>query len=366
MKVVFCVYHDINTNGRSQHMLKCAQELGDAVLVSYSEPGPDINGRFKFVQTGGGKRKYAQFIAKAISTIRREKPDIIILHDNYCACFLPYIGRINPKPFLIYDSSELYIDKKPTEFKEFVSSILQWFENSYLKTADFVIAANQERAKIMESFFSLDTLPYTYENIRRIEEQFDETYCRDKYDQYISKRLFTVLYAGGISHSRRTYELVEAIKTLGSNYQLLIAGKVSRSEKEAFDKYLEGNNITNVAYIGYISRGELKYLFQNVQVSVSMFAHDTLNNKNCASGKFYESLFEGVPMLTSTNPPLLRICAEHGVGVSTEDFMAGLIELRSNYSTYCNSVKKFINTIDLDMQHAQLVHTIRSAYSAYN
>ena len=94
--------------------------------------------------------------------------------------------------------------------------------------------------------------------------------------------LKTITYAGGLSHRRRTFELIESVKEL-DGFQLLVLGGTTENELKLFNEYKK--NIHNIHYLGFIDRSELKYILENSYISVSIFPMDTLNNINCASGK---------------------------------------------------------------------------------
>jgi len=364
VKVLFAVYHDTNSNGRCQQMLHCAERLGNSILVSYRPVETwELKPETKVVVTGDGKRRYGKFILDSIKAIKKEKPDIIIIHDNYCAILIPYIYMLNPRPYIVYDSSELYIDKKFSNDKK--AYLIQMAENRFLHKADFIISANAERAELMRRFFHLKKLPYVFENIRKIDDVPDMEECERKFGEYLSTGDFLILYAGGVSENRMTYELIRAAKRLGKGYRLLLAGYKEERENQLYEDAMCTTDDNNVFYLGFLKRSELRYLFGKIGVSVSMFRQTTLNNINCASGKFYESLFEGCPVLTGTNPPLKRICNQYGIGVSTEDFESGIKVLKENHETYRINVRKYIKNLNIEKSIDMLADKIRESYKAF-
>jgi len=130
--------------------------------------------------------------------------------------------------------------------------------------------------------------------------------------------------------------------------QLIIVGAKENGAEEKLQLLLEENNIHNVHYLGFVKREELKYLMEKSVITISAFAMDTLNNINCASGKVYEGLFLGKPLLAGINPPLKHLCENHQIGVSTEDFYEGCKIILENYAYYMENVKKFVELLDYD------------------
>lgn len=358
MRIMFIVYHDLKTEARSQEILECAQKIGQTILVSYSRPSNDA--KFKFIVTGNGKRKYFQFIFTSIKSIVKENPDVIILHDNYTSIIIPFLLIFKKNTKLIYDSSELYIEKRLIKSVKLIgAAVLKLFEKKYMKFADIVIAANVERAEIMKSYFGLSELPVIFDNIHKIEDDYNLELCEEKFGNLFLEDKFNIIYAGGVSRQRLTFELAEAVGTLGNEYSLVVVGSASRIDREEFSRMLCKSGIKNVTYIGFIQRDELRYMLKKASISVSIFAQDTFNNVYCASGKLFESLFEGTPVLTSENPPLKRVCNDYGIGISTNDFKQGIIHLRSNYDYYHQNVKYYIGTIDVKERIEKLARTLK-------
>ena len=158
-----------------------------------------------------------------------------------------------------------------------------------------------------------------------------------------------------------TYELADAVGQLGDRFGLIVIGRAREEEKIYFRNYIKKRGYNNISYLGFVSRAEFRYLLNRSHVSVSAFSQDTINNKFCASGKVYESLFEGKPIMTTENPPLKRLCEEHGVGVSTSNFIQGLQELKSNYEEYCQNVQKYISEIDYYSRIRKLTEELSKA-----
>ena len=69
-----------------------------------------------------------------------------------------------------------------------------------------------------------------------------------------------------------------------------------------------------------MDQDHLKYFIENSQVGMVTYHQHDLNNKYCASGKIYEFLFEGKPVVTSTNPPLADFCGKYGIGIAEDNY----------------------------------------------
>lgn len=347
MKALFALYHDYNFEARAPELIEILKLLGvtEISLVTYERPCnlPEVNVHL----SKKDKLKFFHFVHESIKWIRKEKPDLVLLHDNASAPILAYLVKRHFKGRIIYDSSELYIDKlKAKSMKYLIARIRPYCEKKYLKHADVVIAANEERAEIMQEYFSLREKPLVLDNIHKIEDEYNENDCRKKYSKYSDSDSFLAVYGGGVSVDRRTNELADTVAKLGKDYSLLIAGLGDETEIEKLNDLIKKNESSNVHYLGRLPRAEWRYLTTIAKCSISLFAQDTPNNKYCASGKFYESLLEGTPVIASTNPPLANACKKYGFGVSSNDLAGSLIEMKKNYIRYKESAMLFAKKYD--------------------
>lgn len=365
-KILFIVYHDLHHNARSQEILQMAEMLAENVfLLSQSKPTFKTNAICYVCKKS--KTSYFKFLVMGKRLIRKIKPDCVVLHDNYTAPLLKYIVDNRIRIPIIYDSSELYIDRVlPNKMQLMIHNYMESAEINYLKYALVSIAANQERAEIMTKKMQLKRPTIVFNNMHRIDDMISYEECRKKFDSVIRKGKINILYAGGISQTRRTYELADAVTSLGEDYHLLIAGAENETSGWARIKQIQKEKgIENITYIGYIKRSEMKYLFHQVDFSVAMFAEDTLNNIYCASGKLYESLFEGTPVLVSENPPLKRICKDHGIGVSNNNLRDGIQEMSEHLELYKRNVTTYMNSIDYESRVRLLTQQITEFISEY-
>ncbi len=349
MEILFIVYHDLKTEARSMEMLKLLKMYGHVTLVSYCDtyPEPDVD----VIYNPNQKKSYFHFIKNAAKAIKRIKPQMIMIHDNYPMILVPLIKSIIPKCVIIHDSSELRIlseKQKNASLKARLARFTLYIEKLYAKKADITIAANMERAKIMKDYLGLKEVPLVFDNIHKIEVEYDKEECERKFSKFLKTGVFRILYAGGVDIKRQTYKIAREIGLLGNDYQLIIVGSEEINGRKKLYELIKNERITNVEYLGFISREELKFLIEYSDVTISTFEMDTVNNINCASGKVYEGLFLGKPLLAGINPPLKYLCDNHGIGVSTTDFGKGCLLLKENYSFYQENVKKFIEQIQYD------------------
>ena len=343
MKVVFPIYHEMQFQSRPQECIAALKLMGvdEIVMVTIAPWELAPEGVRIVLAKHNDALRYIHFYNKAIETIKSEKPDMVFLHDDFTAPVLRWLIKHHYKGKILFDESELYIDekKKIRNPKDIGFRFLPYCEEKYLKKVDALLAANRERAEIMMKIYDLPKMPIILENMRRLMVEPDVAACDEKYSSLFRDGALTVLYGGGVKTNRRTIELAEAVKALGSDFNLIITGGGDASEIEELKTLMADTD--NIHYVGQAPRTEWKYLITKSDICVSIYAQDTPNNKYCASGRFYEGILEGIPALATTNPPLLHACEEYGFGVATEDLKAGLIQLKENYSFYRTNAEKF-------------------------
>lgn len=355
MNILFCYYGDAAHDARCQEEIQCLKGIGDLHFASYGTYNDSKD--FKSLWITKNQRDYRQFLHVCKKAILKTQPNVLFLHDNYCALLIKFARKHLPACKIVYDMSELFIGGHKPGYIGLISrwSLERW-EYKYLRYTDVTIAANGERADIARGYFALTHRPIVFDNVHKINDVFNKDEYMNKYIALFEKSLFTVFYAGGLSMAkeRSTYRLMRDVASLGEKYQLIIAGNKANNDNE-YDAIIQKNGKSNnIHYVGYIPRKELRFLLQHADVNVVTFELNSINNIFCASGKQYEGFFEGVPLLASENPPLRRICEEYGVGVSTSDFRAGILQLENDIDGYRERVKQYTETIKYDERISKL------------
>ena len=213
-----------------------------------------------------------------------------------------------------------------------------------------------ERATIMREYFELKKTPLVFDNIHRIDDVYDQEKCDQKLSHFFADGAFNILFAGGIGAERHTYDYIRAFANVKVKSNLIIAGSASEMAIKQYEELVRELKMNNVHYVGMLTRAELRYCMQKSQGSVVVFDKKSYNTIYCASGKCYESLFEGVPILASENPPLKRLCEEEKVGVSNDDFAAGIEMLQKDYDYYAENAKRYVNNLGYE-KRVEVLHS---------
>ena len=70
---------------------------------------------------------------------------------------------------------------------------------------------------------------------------------------------------------------------------------------------------------------------------------------------------EGTPILCSENPPLRKLCTDFGVGISSNNFVAAIQEMRLDYAFFKNNALAFSDKVDYAHRGIQLLNAIKDS-----
>ena len=333
-------------DGRLRELIKVASKLGDVKYITRVK-NDDSTSVENHIKVKGDN--YFHFISKVVFEGFRYKDMDILFVDNRKAIIPALFLKLFFKPrTIILDVRELYLFK---EVSHLTGKIGCFFESFMIKKANVVICANEWRSKIMKDYYKLDKPPIVFENIRKIKDadQIKRTEIITKYNHIFNKRTCKIISTSGYSVSRTNDKLVKSMAQLGDEYDLLLVGGGSKEDLEVIMKIIENNNLRNVHLIDMVSEEELSYLINNSHIGVVNYHQNDMNNLYCASGKIYEFLFAGIPVITTENIPLMDIVKKNMVGESDNNYITGIRQISSEYSKYKSSVEKYIVKIsDID------------------
>ena len=80
----------------------------------------------------------------------------------------------------------------------------------------------------------------------------------------------------------------------------------------------------------------------------------------------FELLYEGIPVVTTSNPPLKRICEEQKIGVVDDQFADGINEVLRNYGFYKERVKAYTERVTVEDNNRKLVSEIKNILGKLN
>lgn len=359
MNILFISYGIYEYDGRLRELLKISKNIGKTTCLTRVESSSSCQDNAHIAINNSSRFNYIKFILKAIFIAMNMKKIDVLFIDDRRAVIPGLIIKIfkNPK-ITIQDARELCL---MNEFNYLRAKIGCFVETLLIKRADILICANKYRSKIMQEYYSLSEMPLVYENIRKLE--FDNDYSMEeiesKFNAILEDHTFRIISTSGYSIKKTNDRLVLAMKDLGKKFELLLVGGGTKEDQKRITELIQKNKIENVHIIDKLGANELKYLIQQCQVGVVNYSKKDTGNKFCASGKIYEFVFEGLPVITTENLPLVELVERYHIGVSNDNYHNGIITIYKNYLYYKQNVLSFAKSIDVDTNNQQLVKLIK-------
>lgn len=336
MKIAVISYGIYGSDGRLKELLDVLSNIGECFIISRGKTKYNNNhflfesdNYFHFI-------KYVKDRAKLIG-----ETDILFLDNRKSvipgwSCKYIFKSRV-----VIQDCRELYILSEVNHLSGKIGCLIEKY--GILK-ADIIIAANEERAKYMRKFYNLHQDPIVFENIRELEysESGKLEDIASKYHYLCNTDdVYTIISSAGCNVSRLTDVLVRNIDKVNYKCRLLLAGYSSEKDKQIINKIIKSKNLDNVFDLGRITPDELKYILSLSSIGIVAYHQNDLNNLYCASGKVYEFAYEGVPVVTTTNPGLKKMCEEDLIGVADDEFYHGINTIIENHDYYKKNIIEF-------------------------
>ena len=335
----FClISHASNNDGRLNNLLNVFSHLGELCCITQgSHPFNENN----IVHDCN----YFTFIFKALKyAMSLDNVDAFVL-DNRKAALIGLIlmklrKLLNRRSIYIYDCRELYLMH---DVKHFVGKVGCFFEKYMIKKADILICANQERAKFMCDIYSLQEIPLVYENVRQLAYESYDAFLKaqERFKFFIHDDEIRIVSSCGCDISRGNDALVKSLTKINRKCRLFLCGKSSAQDERYLRKLIRQLGLDNVEITGMLSHSELKFLIQHSHIGIVSYKQNDFNNRFCASGKLYEFIYEGIPIVTTTNPPLKRLCDQHHIGVTDDTYSAGINTVLNNYDYFVERVRAF-------------------------
>nr|WP_307990899.1 glycosyltransferase [uncultured Niameybacter sp.] len=290
-------------------------------------------------------RNYIYFICMCLKVAKDMKKIDVLVVDNMFATIPALIIRklINPN-VIIQDVRELYFYN---EIKKGWARFINKCETSLIRKSQIVLVANRQRAEIMKKYYNLNKMPIVFENIRFLTGEYDGAELNKKYEGMFKYKT-NIISTGGLSVSRETHKLVDSMKYLTKDYGLFLLGDGSDEDKRLIHQIISDNNLENIHFLGKVSMSELRYIVKQCDIGMVHYHKNDLNNKYCASGKIYEYLAEGLPVVTTENITLKELCKDNNIGVADDKFYEGILKVSEDIEFYKNNVRKFISSVSVE------------------
>jgi len=383
LKILMISFSNCKKDGRLIELKKVCKMIGETIVISQTGLKDECEeGSITYVSRR--HLNYLSFILFCIKWARLFGKVDMVFADNRAAIIPAMLckGLLRAR-FAVYDSRELYVLKEVKHFRGKVGCIV---EKLWVRKFSLIICANAYRAELMKKLFKLQNTPLVFENIRRLEvnneikniedamqtvditndnvsaNSEDIVQCpmitKDKYASLKETQTVNIICSSGCLLERKSDVLARAVCELGERFKLYLVGISDEKARKAVDEIKDLYHTDNIAIIDTLDKNELKALIGKCDIGIVSYGSNSLNEKYCASGKIYEYLFEGLPVVTTCNPTLKAMCDTHYIGISDDEFISGIKEVSDNLEFYRNNVKAYISTVDINENNKKLAKEI--------
>ncbi len=319
-KTIFMpVYNEIEYDGRVERAAEALGEHFDVTAffvdlgLGYSNPkfrsvALDLT-RLKRL----GPLRYIYFSVRAVLHAVRMRPEIVHAHDYYMAVPGWIAARLSGARF-VYDAHELMIpsERWPLRWRERFFYVL---ERAVVGRADLLIAASDERARLMAAHYRLPATALTIANITPppLPVNPAEVVARWPVLARSSRRGLRMVYQGRIDPKRGVELFVQALSYLDDGFELVLVG--AGPARERLEEFARAQGMVDrVLFVGMVPKEEVAEILWMCDVGIVTYRNTGLNNMYCAPNKVYEYAYAGLPMLATCQPPLKSLFEAEGIG----------------------------------------------------
>ena len=270
----------------------------------------------------------------------------VIFLDNRKATltgFLMYPWISNK--IIIQDVRELYTLK---EAKSIINFIGTCFEGIMMRLANIVIVANKWRRTETAKIWGVKCPILVYENIRFLPNNSKNLKSVAFESHSFLRNLLkddhrtNFVLTSGFSLERDNDRLLEVFSKRQDTTNLFFIGPNTKDDMLFFEKFIRDNEVSNIYHLDPVNIIELRGLLKYMQIGLVIYSKKNLNNRYCASGKAFEFMEAGLPILTSDNIPLLYITRKYNAGITTNNLLHGIDEVIERIAEF----RENLNTID--------------------
>lgn len=320
-RVFMAVYNPIDYDARVQRAAEALADLFEVTVLSLDSGGGYLSDRYRswvvavptFRRFKGLSHLY--FWLRVVWAALRVRPDVVYAHDVYVA-FPGWVAARLTRAKLVYDAHELVVPEEgvPLSRRDLVFYRL---ERWAVRRATLVIAANGERARIMQLHHGLREPPLVIRNIAPVPGEVFGPEGVLRHYPALRRRdpgRVRLVYQGDMSLIRNLDVFVSALGRLDDRFELVLVGGGGDLPKLQAQVQAEGLS-ERVIFLGRVPRSHLHDVLRTCDIGIITYPEKGLNYVYCEPNKLYEYAHAGLPVIATCQPSLRRVIDEYRIGM---------------------------------------------------
>ena len=334
------VYNQIQYDARVIRAAEALSDIGYKVkVISLNSSLCFQNDKFESIvfQTKLRKRgALLNFWLRCLCYIfeNRRSINLLYVHDYY----LPIVGGICF--FLlripwIYDAHELLFQHK-TKRSSIRRSFFLFLERKFIRTAALVVAANEERRRLMEQIYHLKKSIY----VLNVATNPSAVLFDNRKEAFI-------VYQGALLKERGVDFFINAQPLLKKRFYLKLIG--GGPQLSVYMRKVEELGLADqIIFTGLIDQKRLYEESRHAMLGVVTYPLDDLNNYYCSPNKIFEYAHMKIPMIMSPQPFLVMLAEKYHIGEildvrkGEEEYLRLVDKMIANYSYYTENMENFL------------------------
>lgn len=253
-------------------------------------------------------------IMSFIFVLKNAKKDDVVVFIDLETVLLGWLAAFIKKANIHYDIADPFYLVKPIPFKKFWKIL----ESIYIDKISLVTVPHILRYKVF--FNELKQNIQVVENVPIFEKELVIT------QNFSSNGNITIGYFGGLEANYRGLENLAKLVLNDDRLRLIVAGSGSLSN---FFEDLS-KKTDKVIFHGKFNSQDLPNLIKNIDIYFAYYSDLKLLHKIAAPNKFYEHLFFGKPILTSSCIPQSPDIEKYNTGWCIDNDEKALIDWKNS------------------------------------
>jgi glycosyltransferase involved in cell wall biosynthesis len=361
--ILMVVYNAIQYDARVIRAAEAIKNIGENVcVISCNSDESYLNKNFKSISFNS-KLKGALLLFSfwcyvvRYSVNNRKNIKLIYVHDYYLCGIGNLLSKII-KVKWVYDAHELLIERKGTKYncRETFFLLLEKFS---IRHADLVVAANEERERIIKYVYKLKNTIFVL-NISPNTILINNDHVSEKEDY--------IVYQGYLSKDRDLGDYISLLKNLPKNIKLKIIG--GGPDLKYFKDLVTKLDLNDrVVFTGKVPYSQLVNENKDCKIGIVSYSLNGLNNYYCSPNKLYEYAQLNIPMIFSSQPFLVNIANKYRIGevipkkMSDADKADIIMKLFDNINYYRENISCFLSDYTYEHEMNKLKESIKNLIS---